>query len=502
MQATGTSLTRYLPLFRDRQAELLARGEAAGHPMDVAATLGLALSRLAEATPVAAALMRLLAFLAPEPVPLALLLGGDHGANPTGLDAADAIGPLLGDPVAVGDAVAALRRYSLVTPAGDGLVLVHRLVAAITRSQLTARAAAQWMQVAAALVGSAVPADAQQPSAWPACALLLPHVRVVLDLTGDGMWQIARYLGYSGSYPAALGLFALIADARTNDNAYGPEHPRTLTARRTLAFFTGVGGDAAAARDQFASLLPIQERVLGAEHPDTLTARHNLARWTGGAGDAAAARDQLAALRPIREHVLGAEHPDTLTTRHELAYWTGMLGDSAAARDQLAALLPIIERVLGAEHPDILAVRDSLAYWTGEAGDAAAARDQLAALLPIIARVLGAEHPDTLTARQELAHWTGVLGNAAAARDQFAALLPIRQRILGREHPHTLNTRQELAHWTGMLGNAAAARDQFAAFLPIRERTLGAEHPDTQNTRQELAHWTSKARDSASDMAD
>ena len=46
MQATGTTLAGYLPLFVARQAGLLARGEAAGHPSDVAATLGLALSRL------------------------------------------------------------------------------------------------------------------------------------------------------------------------------------------------------------------------------------------------------------------------------------------------------------------------------------------------------------------------------------------------------------------------------------------------------------------------
>ena len=136
MQATGTTLARYLPLFRDRQADLLARGEATGHPADVAATLGLALSRLAGQAPAAAGLLRLLAFLAPEPVPLALLLA-TPGRKPAGPEAAAGIGPLLGDPVAAGDAVAALRRYSLVAPAGDGLVLVHRLVQAVTRAQLT-----------------------------------------------------------------------------------------------------------------------------------------------------------------------------------------------------------------------------------------------------------------------------------------------------------------------------------------------------------------------------
>ena len=85
---------------------------------------------------------------------------------------------------------------------------------------------------------------------------------------------------------------------------------------------------------------PSASGSLGPEHPDTLTTRANLARWTGEAGDAAGARDQYAALLPIRERVLGPEHPDTLTARHNLAHWTGEAGDAAGARDQFAALLP------------------------------------------------------------------------------------------------------------------------------------------------------------------
>jgi hypothetical protein len=41
-----------------------------------------------------------------------------------------------------------------------------------------------------------------------------------------------------------------------------------------------MAGDAAGARDQFAALLPLRERVSGTEHPSTLTARRNLAHWT------------------------------------------------------------------------------------------------------------------------------------------------------------------------------------------------------------------------------
>ena len=137
MQATGTTLAGYLPLFRARQADLLARGEAAGHPSDVAASLGLTLSRLEGQAPAAAGLVRLLAFLAPEPVPVSLLFA-NQAAGLLRPEVAATVRPLLGDPVAAGDAITALRRYSLASPAGNGLLLVHRLVQAITRAQLTA----------------------------------------------------------------------------------------------------------------------------------------------------------------------------------------------------------------------------------------------------------------------------------------------------------------------------------------------------------------------------
>jgi hypothetical protein len=64
MRATGTTAAAYLRLFRSRQSGLLAHGAAREHPALVAATLGLALSRLAGEDLAAAGLLRLLAFLA------------------------------------------------------------------------------------------------------------------------------------------------------------------------------------------------------------------------------------------------------------------------------------------------------------------------------------------------------------------------------------------------------------------------------------------------------
>jgi hypothetical protein len=343
MQATGTSLTEYVGLFRERQAELLARGEAAGHRKHVAATLSLALSKLEAEAPAAAGLVRLLAFLAPAPVPFRLLLANKQAEAELPAGMAHLVGPLLGDAVATGDAVAAVRRYSLAAPVGDGLVQVHRLVQAITRDRFSAEDAAQWEQAATALVDGAIPANPMLSTVWPVFAVLLPHARAALGLTISGIRRIALYLGWSGSYPAARDLFVLIADAYRDSSDHGPKHRDTLAVRNQVAIWTGMAGDAAGARDQFAALLPVLERVQGAEDPDTLSARANLATWTGNAGDAAGARDQLAALLPVLERVQGAEHPEILSTRHQLATWTGMAGDAAGARDQLAALFPVLE---------------------------------------------------------------------------------------------------------------------------------------------------------------
>ena len=367
VQASGGTLAGYLASFRKRRADLLDRGEPTGYRQTVATTWRLAFENLQQAAPGAAGLLRLLAFCAAGAIPLRLLLRPRPGlAEQLAPEVAPVLVPLLEDELAAGDAIGALRRYSLITPAADGLVSVHRLVQAVTADQMPTELAQAWRQAAATLIEAAIPTDIDLPAAWSACTALLPHAQAVLDLTSDGIWQIALYLGFSGSYPAARDLFELIAHRQ--DDVYGAEHPDTLAARGRLAHWTGEAGNPAAARDMLAELLPVDERVLGPEHPGTLVDRADLALWAGEAGDPAAARDQYAELLPVYERVLGPEHQETLLARHELAAWTGEAGDAAGARDQYAALLPIHERVLGPEHPATLTTRRNLACWAEQCG--------------------------------------------------------------------------------------------------------------------------------------
>jgi len=445
---TGGSLADYLTAFRERRAALLPRGEPTGYAGTLATTWELAFTRVSEDAPSAAGLLKLLACFAAEPVPLRLLLDSPHAAELTskiGGEVGELLGPLAADPLAISDAIAALRRHSLISIAGSRVILMHRLVQAVTLSQMPADVAATWRATAAALIDAALPESPYLPETWQACAVLLPHARTVLSDESRGMAQIATYLGHSGGYAAARDMQRRIVDARTQ--SLGPGHPGTLAARHNLAHWTGAAGDPAAARNMLADLLPIRERLLGREHPDTMTTRANLARRTGQAGDAVAARDMLADLLPIRERVLGPEDTITLATRANLATWTGRAGDPAAARDMLAALLPVRERVSGSRHPETLHVRHNLASWTGEAGDPAAARDMFTVVVSVREDVLGPEHPHTLNARDNLARWTGQAGNPDQAREIYVKLLPIMEKVLGPDHPSTLAALGRLQNW-------------------------------------------------------
>ena len=133
IQASRTTLAGYLGLFQQqRRLDLLDRAEPPDHPATVVATLGLALPRLDDDAPTAAGLLRLLACMAAEPIPLEILLAGEVTCDVPDGHVGSVMRSLISDKLAPADAIAALRRYSLVTPAGGGMVLMHRLVQAVT----------------------------------------------------------------------------------------------------------------------------------------------------------------------------------------------------------------------------------------------------------------------------------------------------------------------------------------------------------------------------------
>ena len=207
----------------------------------MATTWRLAFEDLQQAAPGAAGLLRLLAFCAPEAIPLRLLLQPRPGlTEQLGSEVAPVLVPLLEDPLAANDAIMALRRYSLVTPAGDGSVSVHRLVQAVTVAQLPPGSGGRL--AADRRVGDRRRAAPRPggPAAWPVFAALVPHAQAALAPVDDGMQKITSYLGFIGNYAAARTLQRQVLDAR--EAILGTEDRGTLVARAASPAGPGMRG--------------------------------------------------------------------------------------------------------------------------------------------------------------------------------------------------------------------------------------------------------------------
>jgi hypothetical protein len=430
VRASALTLAKYLQLYRDRHAELLAEGRPTDYPHTVATTWQLAMDRLTEP---ARDMLNVLTFYAPDAIPVHLIF-----ADLDELERHRAIGDLCA--------------YGLVTPAGSDTISVHRLVQAVTRDLA-------WADKALELIAAAmpeIPLTATGLAIWNA---LHTHVLALLDhLPADHpntlalRRAMADRIGESGDMAGACDVLAHALSIE--QRVLGTEHPFTLSTWHVLAIWTLRAGDLARARDLLTELASIRERILGVGHPDTLATWEGLASCAGRSGHPEHARDMFAAVLVMQEQVLGADHPDTLITLGNFAEWTGNAGDPARARDLLVELLPIQQRVSSEEDPISLSVQDGLALWTGLAGDPATALDLFAELLPIRERVLGADHAHTLSTRYNIAHWTGKTGHAVRAHEQFTELLEIVERVWGAAHPYCQPVRDSVEHWAKLAREA------------------------------------------------
>jgi hypothetical protein len=373
---TGMGAEEYLAALREHAAEALDEGTPATYRDSLAGAVRVALEHVATEDRAAVQLLAVCAWLAPEPVPVAWFTGAPDGALPEPLAAA------AGSPLALRRVVGRLARYGLlrvITEAGGGDVVVHRLTAAITRDtagpdqQANARAAAE------AVVVAADPAEPENPRTWPDWARLLPHL--------------------SALEPAATGL---------------PD-VRSLVCEAT--WYLLCRGDARAGLDHASDLYLAWKERLGADDRHTLWAANSRARGLSDLGWYREARDLDGETLARRRRVLGEDHPDTLVSASNLSVDLRALGEVAAARDLDRETLARRRRVLGEDHPDTLASANNLGIDLRRSGDVAAAREFNEDTLARRRRVLGADHPDTLRSAGNLAIVLRALGEVAAAEE-------------------------------------------------------------------------------------
>jgi tetratricopeptide (TPR) repeat protein len=444
--ASGTvTMTTYAELFATRALELLKRGQPLGYQHTVATTWSLALQRLQDTAPAAVGLLTLVAFMAPDDLPQPLV-ASHHAQLPEPLASTAC------DPLAFGDTVAALRRYSLVAVAGDALRM-HRLVQEVVRYQLNANQREQWATVSLRVLRAGLPAKHSNPDAWPAYARLLSHtltaaghaqtLGIESETVGWLLNEAGLYLWQRAAYQQARVLFERALAIR--EVCLGTDHPDTAWSLTNLALVLRDQGNLDHARTLHERSLAIRRRVLGNDHPDTAWSLNNLAALLADQGDLDQARSLHEQALAIREACLGSDHPDTAQSVHSLGRVLYDQGDLEGAQALHERALAIRQRALGSDHPATAQSVHSLARVLRDQGNLDAARTLFERALAVRRRVLGDDHPHTAHSLDMLAQVLRDQGELEDARALHERALSIRQRVLGDDHPATLRSMNNLA---------------------------------------------------------
>jgi tetratricopeptide (TPR) repeat protein len=265
----------YRKAFSDRSAELLARSDEHLESRAVATVWSLSVEEAVKREPHARKLLELLAYFAPDRIPLELFSGG--GAQQ------------LSDATTLADAVAALQDFSLLSvDAQKRQVSVHRLVQCTTRASLTRSAARKTAAIAAQLVFEAVPAQMNEHEGVPAMQPLVDHALSTADHAADHLGSrllsaqllssAANFARITGSFRVAKELFGRSVDVADTSPVRAEE--RELIRARLLNNYASICceiGDYARAVPLREQALRIREEVLGPDDPLTIKVVGNLA---------------------------------------------------------------------------------------------------------------------------------------------------------------------------------------------------------------------------------
>jgi Tfp pilus assembly protein PilF len=194
-----------------------------------------------------------------------------------------------------------------------------------------------------------------------------------------------------------------LIEARTRVD--GPDHPRTLRVKNSLAVFLLQQGRYAEAAEVLLEAVPAHERAFGAEHFLTLSAMANLAGALRQSGQLEASGPYYRRAFEGLSNRLGERHPRAIIARHNLGNYLREAGEPDAALAHQETALAFADEVLGREHAVTSEIIGALGRLALDRGDLDTAARLLDEALEIKRRVHGERHRTIdrlLELRQEL----------------------------------------------------------------------------------------------------
>jgi tetratricopeptide (TPR) repeat protein len=442
---------RYLALWREKRESVLKwfdrTATSYDHEVGLAMTWAASVEKL---NPDSRRLLDRLAFLAPDPIPDALIDVAAPG------EAADV------DPL---EAQAGLYAYSLITRgsgedgATNGFVM-HRLVQDFARRAMTEERRGEALREALTWVDAAFVGAPDDVRNWPLFDRLAPHALVVAQRADKAAIAdpTARVFNALGVLSRAKARFAeaesLHRRALAIDEASrGPDHPdvaRDLFGLAELLYDTDRIGET---EPLVRRALAIDEASCGPDHPNVGRDLNALAALLREANRFDVAEPPVRRALAIAEKSLAPNDPGVANCLNNLA----KLLEATNRRDEAERFFrraqAIYEASYGPDHPTVASNLIGLAGLLYDTNRLREAEPLVRRALAIGEASLRPDHPNLGIILNTLALVLQLTNRLDEAEPLFRRTLAIYEKSLGADHPYSVSVRKSLAA-------LKAARDQ------------------------------------------
>jgi tetratricopeptide (TPR) repeat protein len=462
IERTRIDFGGYLKRFETQWAELLGQVRPSGdYPDSVEMTWDISFRQLQEESPHSADLLNLLSFLAPDGIPRALLRDG-------AMILPENMAGLVSDELAMDEALAALRTYSLID--GDGRTIgVHRLVGALVRDRLAPDERARWAESVIKMMAATFQFDSADLVSWDRCAELLPHAMAatwhaqansaapratvqVLDDAGRYLMKRAQYIEAKGLFERAMALAS---------SFYGETHPQVAAIANNLGRVHRQLGNLEDAKGCFERSMSIDQQVYGEADPHMAAVFNNYGIVLQQSGDTEGARQQFEwALATYQSHY-GADHPKVASVMNNLGYVLKGSGDLSGGEEHFRKALEIARASYGENHPNVASILVNLGIVQRLAGNHEEAKANLERALEISESACGAMHPSVARACGHLGGVMQDLKQIGLARSYLERALQVDESFYGPAHPNIAGRAIQLARVLRMLQDREGAEMLF-----------------------------------------
>ncbi len=480
VEATGRTLGEYLDLYRHHRLQLLERGTpSTDYPDTVRSTWLLSFEQVKAASPAGADLLTLCAFLAPDALPRDVVRDGARYLPPP-------LAATVVDPLRFDEAVAALRRYSLLEAVDDGLS-VHRLVQSVVRDSLEhePQTARMWLIAAVGIVDQAFPANGDDPRTWWWCARILPHVlaaldclaqcKVIFNVAADIWRRVGLYLLERGQLAAASESFERMAVVSAQ--CYGATSELVATATNNMGSVFIRKGDLDQAWEHYARALEINEAILPPTHPAIAINLSNLGQVLLNLERPGEALPYFERALPILEAAHGLLHPDVAKVTSNLGHALQNLGRLDEAYERCERMVTIIETSpgTGPSHPLLATALTNLGQVLRQMEKPVAARACLERAWHITEASYPPDHPLVATVLFTLGSVLQDVGDQTAL-DVSRRLLISVETFHAHDQRHLSNALKLLGRILLERRELPEARERHERALAIDEILYGPDH--------------------------